>query len=126
MLQSQGVADFMRRQLSQARQHHLLHDLRDQRFIISVRRGQSFGDQKILPVTQRAKRNPALDDLAGARIADRRAIRPAARRAMHPLDHVVANIHRIGAGGHQLDAKRILVADGFECLVPPTCAFDER
>src|SRR5260221_14555159 len=44
---------------------------------------------------------------------------------MHPLNYVVAHVHWIRAGRHQLDAKRISVTGGFEGLVPPARAFNQ-
>src|SRR5689334_9854807 len=44
---------------------------------------------------------------------------------MYPLNHVVAHVHRVGVGWHDLDPKRVAVTGSFECLVPPTCAFNQ-
>jgi len=46
-----------------------------------------------------------LEDLAGARIAQRAADRPAALVAVLPLHHVVARVERIGALGEQLGTE---------------------
>ena len=91
-----------------------------------VRRGQPFEDQVVLPIAQRAERDGALDDLAGARIGDRSAGAPAARRAVDPVDHVVADVHRIGAVGQHRDLEAVAEAGRFERLVPPARAFDQR
>ena len=70
--QAQRVADFMRGQLPDARQRRPIQNIG--LFVAGrVRRKQPFEDQVILPVAQRAQRDRALDDLAGARIADRAA-----------------------------------------------------
>src|SRR5258708_4020406 len=45
---------------------------------------------------------------------------------MHPLDDVVAHVHRVGAGRHQLHAKRVAITGGLESLVPPARSFDQR
>ncbi len=46
---------------------------------------------------------------------------------MHPLDDVVANIHRIGARGQHLDLERSgRPAGGLERLIPPCRAVDQR
>ena len=44
---------------------------------------------------------------------------------MHPLNHVVTHIHRVGVGGHDFHAKSIFVARCLKCLVPPTGPFDQ-
>src|SRR5258705_7890055 len=44
---------------------------------------------------------------------------------MHPLDNVVAHVHRINLRWHHLHAKCIFVTDGFEGLIPPTRSFHE-
>ena len=123
--QAQRVADFMRRQLPQARQHHALH-LRRNRLAFHVGREQAFHDHVVLPPAQRTERHLALDDFAGARVGDARAIRPSARGAMHPLDHVIADVHEVGAFRHQLEAERVAIARRFERLVPPAAAFEQR
>ena len=68
----------------------------------------------------------AFDDFAGARIDDRRSVRPAARGAMHPLNNVVAQIHQVRAFGHEFDAKGVLVPGGFKRLIPPARTFKQR
>src|SRR2546430_9215315 len=68
----------------------------------------------------------AFNNLARAWIDYPSAIRPASRRAMNPLNHVVAEVHGIRAFGHQLDAKRALVAGGLKSLTPPTCPFEKH
>ena len=44
---------------------------------------------------------------------------------MHPLNHVITNVHRIGISRHDFDAKRVSISGSFKCLVPPTRAFDQ-
>ncbi len=125
VLQTERVAHLVRRQLAQTRQHHL-QEFRRGGVGFVVRREQSFGDQEVLTIAQRAERNASLNDFAGARIDERVAVGPAARRSMHPLDDVVTHVHRIDFGRHDLDAKRILVTNRFERLVPPARAFEQR
>ncbi len=92
-----------------------------------IRREQRFRDQVVLASAQRAERDVALDDLAGARVGDGFAVAPAAGVAMHPLDDVVAHVHRVGAGGQQVDAEGALgPARGLEGRVPPARAFEQR
>ena len=64
----------------------------------------------------------AFDDLARARIRDGIAIGPSTRGAMHPLDDVVADIHRVSIRGQDFDAKCVAVSGSFERLVPPARA----
>ena len=52
--------------------------------------------------------------------------RPATRRAVHPVDHVVADVHRVRIGRQHFDLKGVAEAGRLECLVPPRGAFDER
>src|SRR6185436_2427932 len=52
-------------------------------------------------------------------------IGPATSRSVYPLNHVIAYVHWIGIGRHHLDAKRILVTNRFERLIPPARAFKQ-
>src|SRR2546427_551217 len=45
---------------------------------------------------------------------------------MHPLNHVITNVHRISVRRHYFDTKSVLVTYRFKRLIPPACAFDER
>src|SRR5829696_7702167 len=45
---------------------------------------------------------------------------------MYPLDNVVTRVHRIDVGGHELDAKCILVTQSLERLVPPARTLQQR
>ena len=45
---------------------------------------------------------------------------------MHPVDHVVADVERIGVGRQHLDDESVRESRGLEGLVPPRRAFDER
>src|ERR1039458_3110974 len=86
----QRVAHFMRGELPYAGKGRPKEDIG----LLAARRvwrQQAFEDEIVLTVAQRAERDRALDDLAGARIADRAAEAPAARGAVHPVDHVVAD-----------------------------------
>ena len=38
---------------------------------------------------------------------------------MHPLNHIVANVHRVGVGREQFHLKRIAEPGGFKRLIPP-------
>ena len=66
-----------------------------------------------------------LYDLAGARIGYGGARAPSACGAMHPVDHVVANVHGVSAIGEHVDLKCIAKSRGLECLVPPPRAFKQ-
>ena len=123
--QAEGVADFVRGELPDARQGGLVENIG--LFVAGgVGREQAFEDEVILPVAQRAEGDGGLDDLAGARIGDRAAEAPAARGAVHPVDHVVADVHGVGALGQHGHLEGIAEAGGFEGLVPPACALDQR
>ena len=45
---------------------------------------------------------------------------------MHPLDDVVAHVHRVSALGQEFDAIGVLVASGLEGLGPPARAVEQR
>ena len=66
-----------------------------------------------------------LDNFSRARIHHSRSIRPATRRTMHPLNHVVTQVHQVRAFRQQLHAKRIFVSRRFERLIPPPCSFKQ-
>jgi nucleoside 2-deoxyribosyltransferase len=124
--EAQRVADFVRSQLAQAGQRHLLGQ-----FVLSAgcfcrRRQQRFGDQDVLPHALRSQRDGAAQDLAGARIGQRIPVGPAARGAVHPGDDVVADVLRVHAFRQQLDAVGILEAGFLEGAGPPRCAFNQR
>ncbi len=92
-----------------------------------VGRQQRFGDEVVLAAAEGAEGDVALDDLAGAGVADGGAVAPAAGVAVDPLDDVVADVHGVGAGGEDVDLEGSgSPAGGLECLVPPARAFDER
>ena len=53
-------------------------------------------------------------------------VAPAAGVAVDPLDDVVADVHRVGVGGEDVDAEGAFgPAGGLEGLIPPACAFEE-
>ncbi len=123
--QAEGMADFMGGELADASQGRAVEDVG---LLVAggVGREQSFEDQVILAVAQGAQGDGALDDLAGAGIVDRAAEAPAARGAVDPVDHVVADIHGIGALGQHGDFEGIAEAGGFKGLIPPAGAFEQR
>ena len=125
MHEAEGVADLVRGELAGAGENHLQHVFGDG-LAFDVGREQRFGDHVILAGAAGAERDLALDDLAGAGIDDGVAVAPAARITMHPLDHVVANVHGVGAFGEDFDDEGVFEAGGLEGLVPPGCAFDQR
>ena len=45
---------------------------------------------------------------------------------MHPVDHVVANVHRVGVRRQHLDLKRVAKTSGLKRLIPPRSTFDQR
>ena len=68
----------------------------------------------------------AFDDFAGAGIDYCGAVAPAASVAVDPLDHVVADVHGVGAGGENVDAEGAFgPAGGLEGLIPPASAFEQ-
>src|SRR6516165_11944621 len=66
------------------------------------------------------------DDFPGTRIDNTCTIGPATGRAMHPLNDVVAQIHRIGTLGQELNPKSVPVAGRFEGLIPPVGTLKKR
>ena len=66
-----------------------------------------------------------LKNFSAARIEDGRTVGPAARRTMHPLNDVVANVQGVCAVRQHFDLKRILVSSRFKGLVPPAGALQQ-
>ena len=93
---------------------------------LRVRPEQPLRDQVVLAHAQRAQRHHALDDLARARVGDRAADAPAARRAVDPVDHVVARVERVDVRRAHLDAERVLEPGRLERFRPPARAFQQR
>src|SRR5580698_1306971 len=120
-----SVSDLMRGKLADARERGLIENFRA---LVpeDVGRKETFENHVILTVAERAERHGAFDNLARAGIGNRAAGAPAARRAVHPVDHVVANVHGVGVGGQHGDFESVAETSGFKRLVPPTCAFDQR
>ncbi len=125
VLQTERVAHFVRGELAGARENHRFHIFGD-RLAFDVRDEKRLGDQVVLLRAQAAQRHLALDDLAGAGIGDGFAIAPAAGGAVNPLDHVVADVHGVGAFGQDFDAKGVPETGSLKCLRPPVGAFDQR
>ncbi len=91
-----------------------------------VRRQQPFEDHVVLTIAQRPERDRGLDDFAGARIGDGAAGTPAARRTVDPVDHVVADVHRVGVGRQHVHLEGVTEPGGLECLIPPAGALEQR
>ncbi len=119
------MADLVRRELADALERGLVQQRRPL-VAVDVRRGQALEDHVVLAIAQRPERHRRLDDLAGARIGDRAAGAPAARRSVDPVDHVVADVHRVGALGQDVHLERVAEARGLERLIPPAGAFEQR
>src|SRR5579883_37264 len=124
VLQSQGVANFVSGELSQARKRGLQH-ARVRLLSVLVGSEQPFEDHVVLPHAERTQRNLSLNDLAGPRINNSSTIRPAASRTMDPVDHVVANIHWISAWRKHFNLKGVSISRGFKGLVPPAGAVQQ-
>jgi len=115
------VPDLVRPQAGRIRaKRGLIQNLR----FLSAGRGTAKANLRRSDRSWRSRREPRvtvpLDDLARARIGD--APRPelqSARGSMHPVDHVVADVHRVGAVGQHIDLESVSKSRGFECLVPP-------
>ncbi len=111
--QPQRVAHLVRGELADARQGQLdrVVALSDLGQIVEARaagqvtvatrgrvgRDEAGSQQVVLPQPQAPQVDVPLEDLAGARIDHRGAVRPAAGGAVRPVYHVVAQIHRICA-----------------------------
>ena len=127
MRQPQRVPHLMRCQLPHPCQDHGLQRIvRGQRRAIEIRIDQRLRNHKVLARAQRSQRHLAFDDLARPRIDHAFAVGPSPGVAMHPLDHVVANVHRVRALRQHLDPECIAIACSLEGLVPPASAFDQR
>ena len=88
--------------------------------------GEPATDEHVLPDAQGAEQDIALQDFARARVDDGPSVGPAARRAVHPVDHVVPNVHRIHVGGQHFHLEGVHEPSGLERLVPPRGTLDER
>ena len=123
--EAQGVPDLVRGKLADARESQ--HDrVVGSAAAAALRAQEPLEQQAILAHAQRAERDVALDDLAGAGVDHAAAVGPAAGRAMHPLDHVVAGVERVRARRQQLDPERVDEAGGLQGAGPPGGTFDER
>ncbi len=96
--EAERVPDLVRSELPDARERRLVENVGP---LVAgrVRREQAFEDHVVLTVAQRSERDRAAEDLAGARVGDRSAGAPAARRSMDPVDHAVADVHRSAPSG---------------------------
>ena len=90
-----------------------------------LRSRKSLENQAILTDPQRPQRHVPLDDLSGAGVIDRTAIRPAPGGSMHPLHHVVTNIQRVSPCRHQFHPECIDEPRFLESLCPPVAPIDE-
>src|SRR4051794_25781255 len=111
------MSHFMRCELTQAAYCHLFHLLRCG-FSVFVWSKQAFCNKEVLTYAKRTQVDMSLHDFTGTWIRDRSAVRPSAGRAMHPVDQIVAYVHRVGAFRENLHPKCILIAGGFKGLVP--------
>ena len=125
MLQPQRVPHLVRGELPRPRQHHRLH-LLGNRLAVRIRRKQRLGNHVVLPCAQAAQRHLSLDDLARPRIGHRLAVTPPARRTVYPLDHVVADVHRVRALRQHLHLPRILESRRLKRRRPPPRALHQR
>src|ERR1019366_1612989 len=122
--EAEGVADFVGGELADAGEGGLVKD--GGPLVAGVVGGkQALEDEVVLAVAEGAEGDGGLDDLAGARVGDGAAHAPAAGGAVDPVDHVVADVHGVGAVGEDGDLEGVAESGGFEGLVPPTGAFDE-
>lgn len=127
MGESQGVPYLMRGKLPDPGQRHFLH-FPGHGFPVDIGLQQSFGDEEVLPVPVRAKGDDAFYDFPGPWIYIGKPIGkcPLGRsRPVHPVDHVVADIHRIGAFRQFPDLKGVFETGRLKGLVPPGGAFDQ-
>ena len=125
VLEAEGVPHLVRRELAEAGKCHRLGGLG--RLVTGlVGLEQPLRDQEVLPGAEGAERHLALDDFVGARVGDDVAVAPPPGVAVHPLDHVVAHVHRVGALGEELDPEGVPEAGRLERLVPPAGPLEDR
>jgi len=118
----------VRGKLAGALQDHGEHGVARGRegFAVEVRAQEGLVNEVVLTAAKRAEGYVAFDDLAGAGIDDGCAVAPTASVAMDPLDHVVADVHGVSAGGEDVGAEGAFSPTcGLEGLIPPACAFEE-
>ena len=126
MVQAQGVANFVGRQLPDARQRQLLHLVRNGLAVL-IGLQKAFGDEVVLAVPVGPERHDALDDFAGARVDVGVAVGECPRRAgaVYPVHHVVANVHGVGPIWQFFNLKGVGVARRLKGLVPPRTALNQ-
>ena len=126
--EAEGVAGLMRGELAGALEDHREHGIACRREWLAVDVGAEEGlvDEIVLAAAEGAEGDVALDDFAGAGIHYSGAVAPATGVTVDPLDHVVADVHGVGAGGQDVSLEGAFgPACGLEGLVPPACAFEE-
>ena len=126
--EAEGVAGLVRGELAGALKDHGEHGITGgrERFAVEVGAEEGFVDEVVLAAAEGAEGDVAFDDFAGAGIDDGGAVAPAAGVAVDPLDHVVADVHGVGAGGEDVSLEGAFgPACGLEGLIPPACAFEE-
>ena len=124
------VADLVSRELPEpgegGLQHRVVRRIRvAARVRTVVGRQEPLEEQVVLPHAERAERDVPLDDLARPRVGDGRAVAPAARGAVDPLDDVVAHVHHVGGVRQHLHLEGVSVAGGGEGVVPPAGTVEE-
>ena len=141
---AERVPHFVCRELSHAGERHLdrCSAFTDLSEVFEARRGaqcaavqrsrvvgegadHSFPHQVVLPESQAPEIHVPFDDLTRARVRDRSAVGPAARRSMGPVDHAVADVHRVRAFRKHFHAKGVDETGRLESLVPPPRAVEK-
>src|ERR1700733_2127697 len=129
MGEAEGMSGLMRGELAGALEHHGEHGVAGgwERLAVQVGAQEGLVDEVVLTAAKGAEGYIACDDLACAGIDDGSTVAPAAGVAMDPLDHVVADVHGVGAGRQDVSLEGAFgPTGGLEGLVPPACAFEER
>ncbi len=124
VLEAEGVADLVGGELTGAGEDHVAHG-GGNGGSVEVGSEEGLGDKVVLTGAETAEGDLAFDDFSGAGVGDGLSVAPAASGAVDPLDHVVADIHGIGAFGEDFHAEGVLESGGLKGCGPPACAFNE-
>ena len=113
MGQTQGMADLVGAELADAGQADLDGVIGTTGAVL-VGPHKALEDQHVLADPKGAQKHRTLDDLPCAGIAHRLAIGPAPGGAIHPVDDVVAGVHRVRALRQDLNPEGVDEACGVE------------
>lgn len=124
--EAEGVTDLVGRQLPHPAQHQPLDGRQPLPLVrLAVQGVQRLGERGDLLDALGAEPYPAADDLAGARVGEPLAVRPAAPVAVHPPHGVDAQVIVVEPLGGHFDTVGVLESAPFEGARPPVAALHD-